>query len=115
MIKTILPDAEPRQQIIKQKRVLQLIDAATRTYELSAKDAKVSPDELLFVRSRVGKRLKEMHVIKVKTAVLEGLTQKPMQARFRDEKGLKNMSHIKNIRAALSEFNGWDLKTWTKK
>lgn len=112
-IKEIVPETQPRQKLTTQKPVQKVVNQETQTIEWGV-TVEVSKKELDFVRSRVSANLPIDRVTKVKEAVVEGLNQSEMVARFRNEKGLKNLSHIKNIRAALSEFNGWDLSGRTK-
>lgn len=113
-IKEILPETQPRQKLTPQKPAQKVVNQETQTIEWGV-TVEVSKKELDFVRSRVSANLPIDRVTKVKAAVVEGLTQGQMLVRFRNEKGLKNLSHIKNIRAALSHYNNWDLTTWTKK
>ena len=107
-IKEIVPETQPRQKLTAQKPAQKVVNQETQTIEWGV-NVEVSKKELDFVRSRVSANLPIDRIEKVKAAVVEGLNQSEMQTRFRNEKGLKNLSHIKNIRAALSEFNGWDL------
>lgn len=109
-IKEIIPEhSNTRQRLTAKKPVQTLVNAETNSYEWLS-DISMSDDEAVFIANRLNikGKIPVERFKKVKQAVIEGMKQRQMLLKFKDEKGL-TISAIKKIRAALSDFNGWDL------
>lgn len=109
-IKEIIPEQNnTRQRLTAKKPVQTLVNAETNSYEWLS-NVSVSDEEAVFIAQRLNikGKIPVERFKKVKAAVIEGLKQREMLLKFKNEKGL-TISAIKKIRSALSDFNGWDL------
>ena len=110
MIKPIIPQDNDRpNDFTKVPKMVQVVtDKVSGTIEWQPQNAQLTEKEARFIADVRGikgnppvTRYKD-----IKTAILEGLSLEQIRRRYRGQKGF-NISEIKAVSAALSDYNGW--------
>jgi hypothetical protein len=97
------------------KQIPVIIDESTGQVEWQHKGEKLTTAEIAYVAAALDiKKPPADRWQRIKSATLAGKTQSEIVATHKGQRGF-TMAEVKKVRAALSTFNGWNLKGRYKK